>query len=199
MKRTRQEVPPFVKLIAETWNPGGNTQILELTHPSITGIYLAELECQQAGIYIIRNAIPRKLACHLCGTGWNTFNAVRNAGNYQRDELHKLKATRVGNQDYHSWQALMKQDCICKYGYAGAHCILYKENIPCRQRILTNTTSKDRKSLISLPQSENTYWIHYSARANGEKVMSWIAKPPHRQDMDDDDAPPTPLSPLPCE
>ena len=103
-------VPPWVQFFAAL-NPDEN-EIIEMTHPSITGIGNIEdpIEARIGeSVFIIRKCLTQAMVKTLENAAVPTFPAIHATAR------KKHKATKVGNSTYHAWQAVRYQNCACMY------------------------------------------------------------------------------------
>ena len=122
MPKELQPVPPWVQVFASL-NPDG-VEIIEMTDPIVTGMASVDQPIQERiheSVYLLRNGLTPDMVKYLEGIVGETFPAIA------ATSFNATKATQVGKQGYHSWQAVRHQDCTCKYEYAGnAHHKLYQ-------------------------------------------------------------------------
>ena len=115
-------VPPWVQVFADL-NPE-NVQIIEMTNPIITemGPVAQPIEERmKETVFLLRNCLTPTMVRRLEDLVDETFDAIRT------DSVKGDRATQVGSQTYHAWQAVRHQNCSCFYYYAGTRShTLYK-------------------------------------------------------------------------
>ena len=115
-------VPPWVQIFAAL-NPEG-VQIVEMSNPIITGMARPDqpiVERMGETVFLLRNCLKEPMVNRLEELVDETFDEIRT------ESTKKDRATQVGHQTYHAWQAVRHQNCSCFYYYAGTRShTLYK-------------------------------------------------------------------------
>lgn len=112
----QQLVPPWVFAFSRL-GVGQNVEILEMSHPRLTGLAGAEQPIEDRmgyTVFLLRRAIPVGTLQTLSELAPNTFKDIQT-------NKTTTRGTQVGCQSCHAWQAVEEADCSCKYKYAGTN------------------------------------------------------------------------------